>query len=91
MNKRVHVYIHGDVTGVGFRFWTVGNAQKLELTGWVRNADQGLVEAEFEGPEKKVKEMIEKCRKGPEVGWVEKVKVEWEEATNEFNSFEVIY
>lgn len=91
MNKRVHVYIHGDVTGVGFRFWTIKNAQKLGLTGWVRNTDRGLVEAVLEGQENKVQEMIEKCKKGPEVGWVEKVKVEWEEATSEFSTFEIVY
>lgn len=89
MNKRAHIFIRGDVIGVGFRSWTVKNAKGLGLTGWVKNADHKLVEAVFEGPEDKVKQMVERCHEGPEVAWVEKVDVGWEEATDEFVGFEV--
>lgn len=88
--KRANVLILGDVIGVGFRAWVVRNAKELELTGWVRNADERLVEAVFEGEEDKVKEMIERCKKGPEVAWVEKVEVKWEEAMEEFKGFEIL-
>lgn len=89
MNKRVHVFIHGDVIGVGFRSWTLHNAKELQLTGWVRNADRDLVEAVFEGKEDGLRKMVEKCHKGPEVSWVEKVETEWSEATGEFELFGV--
>lgn len=91
MHKRAHVSINGDVVGVGFRAWMVQNAKELELTGWVKNADHKLVEAVFEGPGENVKQMVERCRDGPEVSWVEKVDVKWEEATDEFEGFEVSY
>ena len=87
---RIHLIIYGDVVGVGFRAWAVGNAKELELTGWVRNADNKTVEAVFEGEEEKVKEMIERCKKGPEVAWVEKVDVKWEKAKNEFDGFKIL-
>lgn len=97
MNRRAYVFITGDVIGVGFRAWTVRNAKELGLSGWVRNvypeqnrrADHKLVEAVFEGPDEKVKQMVDRCHDGPEVAWVEKIDVKWEEGTDEFEGFEV--
>lgn len=89
MEKRAHVLIHGDVIGVGFRAWTVRNAKELGLTGWVKNADRELVEAVFEGQEENVRQMVDRCHKGPEVAWVENVETDWSDATNEFEGFEV--
>lgn len=90
---RTHVFITGDVVGVGFRSWTVGQAQSLDLTGWVRNVytPQESVEAVFEGKKEKVEEMIKLCKKGPSVSWVENVKVTWEEPTGEFDGFQVTH
>ena len=87
--KCAHIFIIGDVIGVGFRAWTVRSANELGLTGWVRNADNKTVEAVFEADVEKVKEMIERCRKGPEVAWVEKLEIKWEVATGEFVIFQI--
>lgn len=47
--KRYYVVFSGNVQGVGFR-WTIKNvANKLGYTGWVRNMDNGHVEAEIQG------------------------------------------
>lgn len=89
MNKRIHVKITGDVTGVGYRYWTKIQAEKLELTGWVRNRDEGYVEAVFEGPKDILLQMIDKCHEGPEISWVENVEVEWKDATGENNNFTI--
>ncbi|OGG07050.1 hypothetical protein A3D05_02000 [Candidatus Gottesmanbacteria bacterium RIFCSPHIGHO2_02_FULL_40_24] len=86
---RVHLLISGDVTGVGFRYWTKVIAQSLNLTGYVRNADRGLVEAVFEGNEDNVKQMIEKCRKGPQVSQVNGLQIQWEEANGGNIGFEI--
>lgn len=74
-----HVYISGVVQGVFYRDWTRKNALELGLGGWVKNLFDGRVEAIFEGEEKKVREMIQRCHKGPPAALVEKVEVEWEE------------
>lgn len=87
MMARAHVFIYGDVIGVGFRAWIQRRAKELKLTGWVRNASGKTVEAVFEG--ENVEEMIEFCHKGPEVSWVERVDVKREKATNEFISFDI--
>lgn len=86
---RVHLIISGDVQGMGFRAWARSQAQQLGLTGWVKNRDDGSVEIVAEGA--KVEEFIKRCQKGSEVAWVDKVNVEWQQATGEFMRFEVVY
>ena len=47
----VRVRISGRVQGVWYRGWTVDEARRLGLSGWVRNRRDGSVEAVFSGPE----------------------------------------
>lgn len=70
------VRIHGRVQGVWFRAWTVDEATKRGLHGWVRNRDDGSVEAAFRGSEPAVLEMIEACRCGPPNAAVERIEIE---------------
>lgn len=65
MSRVVHVFIDGRVQRVGYRNWTVGEAQRLGLRGWVRNLSDGRVEAVFAGDDPTVSEMLELCRSGP--------------------------
>ncbi len=47
----VEIRVTGTVQGVGYRHWLARLAQRLELTGWIRNCDRDdLVEAEVTGP-----------------------------------------
>ncbi|MFZ5792156.1 MAG: acylphosphatase [Pseudomonadota bacterium] len=59
------VVISGQVQGVWYRAWTVGEATKRGLRGWVRNLRDGKVEALFAGPIIEVEAMIDACRRGP--------------------------
>lgn len=63
--KSEHVRIEGRVQGVWYRAWTARNAEELGLDGWVRNLDDGSVEAVFAGPAGDVDAMIGRCRQGP--------------------------
>lgn len=85
---RAHVFISGDVIGVGFRAWTIREAKKLNLTGWVRNV-YPQVEAVFAGKKEDIDEMIKRCHEGPEVGFVENVEVTWEDYQDEFVDFTI--
>lgn len=87
MKKRVRVLIMGRVLGVFFRQNTVEEARKRGVTGWVRNKEDGTVEAVLEGEEDKVNEMIEWCRRGPEHAEVEDIQVVEEEYRGEFKTF----
>ena len=61
----IRVRISGRVQGVWYRGWTVDQARRLDLAGWVRNRRDGSVEAVFSGPQDAVRAMIDRCRQGP--------------------------
>ncbi|MBW4545853.1 MAG: acylphosphatase [Symplocastrum torsivum CPER-KK1] len=76
---RAHVFITGRVQGVGYRFSTRDEANRLGINGWVRNLSDGRVEALFEGSKAAVEEMISWCHQGPRGAVVKDVAVEYEE------------
>jgi acylphosphatase len=71
------------VQGVFFRAETRVRAESLGLTGWVRNAPDGAVEAVFEGDPERVESMVEWCRRGPSGARVDELDVIPEEPTGE--------
>ena len=75
---QAHVYISGRVQKVGFRYWTKKQAQRLGLTGWVKNLPNGNVEAIFQGPKGKTEKMIEKCKQGPVWTGDNQIEVDWQ-------------
>jgi len=87
--KRVHLFVSGRVQGVFFRAHTRDLAQKLGLSGFVRNLPDGRVEVVAEGPEEKLQELIEFCHRGPPLAHVTHVAIRWEEPTGEFRGFSV--
>ncbi len=86
--KRYHVFVSGRVQGVFFRNTTRKKAQELGVNGWVKNLEDGRVEAVFEGSKEKIDAMIEFCERGPRLANVEKVEVSEEEPEN-LNTFKV--
>jgi len=91
MKRRVHLQIHGRVQGVCYRMYACEEAERLALTGWVRNQYDGSVEAVAEGDEAKLNEFAEWCRKGPPSARVTGVDVDYSDATGEYDSFTVGY
>jgi acylphosphatase len=90
-NVRAHVFINGLVQGVFFRQKIKQLAESRGVTGWVRNLDDGRVEAVFEGEEADVAVLVDFCRKGPRGAVVAGVDVTSEEFTGEFQDFKVTY
>jgi acylphosphatase len=76
----VHVTIRGSVQGVGFRAFIERQAQERALDGWVRNREDGGVEAVFAGAATAVDEMLDTCRKGPAGARVDNLDVREEDA-----------
>ncbi len=87
--KRVHLFVSGRVQGVFFRAHTRDLAQRLGLSGFVRNLPDGRVEVVAEGPEEKLQELIQFCHHGPPLAHVTNVEIHWEEPTGEFRGFSV--
>jgi acylphosphatase len=86
MSTRAHVFIKGEVQGVFYRVWVRTQAERLGLTGWVKNLTDGRVEAVFEGPKDKIEEIISKCKI---VAGVKHLDIKWGKATKEHAGFEI--
>lgn len=88
--RAVRVIVHGDVQGVGFRYFTRGQAQRLGILGWVLNRPDGTVEAWGQGPPEQVEAWLAAVRRGPEGSWVRELQV-FEESSQELAGFVVRY
>ena len=76
MALQARLTISGRVQGVGYRDWTITTAERLHLTGWVRNRTDGSVEALVVGDDQAVGAMIDACRRGPALARVDNVDIE---------------
>jgi acylphosphatase len=86
---RVRLEIYGRVQGVFFRKSTKEKAEKFGLSGWVRNREDGSVEALLEGAREDVDRLVEWARGGPRRAQVERVEIGEEEYVGELEGFEV--
>ena len=91
MRIRAHVVYEGRVQGVFFRANAKKCADTLGVTGWVRNTEEGNVEALFEGEEEKVREVVELCEERQPYAKVTSKKVDYSPATEEFEDFSIRY
>ena len=88
---RAHLLITGQVQGVYYRSYTMSEAEKLGLTGWIKNNISGSVEVVTEGEREDIEKLIAWCYKGPPSAKVVKVEVEWHQYKEEFDRFGVEY
>jgi len=89
MHTRLQARIDGRVQGVGFRYFVLECAIQLDLSGWVRNMQDGTVEVTAEGSRAALDRLLDLLHQGPRSAYVTEVKTTWEPATGEFQSFEV--
>ena len=75
--------MHGEVQGVGFRYSARREAERIGVTGWVRNRADGTVEAEVEGDEASVRAMLDWLAEGPIGAVVRSTEVADTEPTGE--------
>ena len=72
MSKQTkHFLISGRVQGVGFRVFAYREALDLGLKGWIRNLQDGRVEALVEGDEETLVRFQNSLQKGPRMAEVE--------------------
>lgn len=62
--------VEGRVQGVGFRYFTQGQARRLGLSGWVRNTEDGCVEALAAGELAALDTFAQALRQGPRMSQV---------------------
>ena len=80
-------FISGLVQGVGFRFFTQRAAARHQVVGYVRNLDDGRVEALAEGEERAVTEFQKEISTGPSYSRVEDVEEIVLEPSGQYKSF----
>lgn len=98
MQTQAHIYIIGDVIGIGFRAWAKIQAKELNIHGWIRNCfdkpnifgKQGGVEAVFQGSTYELNTMIERVKQGPSIARIDDVEVYWQEAKQYFHEFAIV-
>lgn len=86
-----YVKISGRVQGVFFRAETQKMAVQFGLCGWVRNCQDGTVEAVFQGNQKDVQEAVNWCHSGSPSARVSNVDVHWREYEDGLKSFDIRY
>ena len=87
---RVHATVHGDVQGVGYRYFVQRCAWKEQLVGWVRNRPDGAVECVAQGPRDAVDRLLLALRAGPAMATVERVDERWEPVQPGIQDFDVV-
>lgn len=88
---RAHVWITGTVQNVNYRAATRDEAKRVGVNGWVKNLNDGRVEAVFEGNRAAVQRMVSWCYGGPANAEVESVEVTWEDATDREGPFSIVW
>lgn len=78
--------VSGIVQGVGYRFFVVRSAERLGITGWVKNLRDGRVEAYAIGSAKTLKDFRRELERGPAGAMVDDVREEQEEVDPRFKS-----
>ncbi len=91
VQQRAHLYVSGRVQGVFFRQAFKVVARKNNVFGWVRNLQDGRVEAVLEGDDNSLSHVIEWCHAGPANARVDDVSIRDEDYTGEYAKFEVLY
>jgi acylphosphatase len=87
--RRYHVIVNGRVQAVGFRYTVTMLADRLGITGWVRNRYDGTVEMEIQGPDLTVEEFLGEVEAGPGFSEVEKVSAERLDLIDGEKSFDI--
>ncbi|HEY5931968.1 MAG TPA: acylphosphatase [Nitrospira sp.] len=86
---RAHILVVGRVQGVGFRAFAARTATRLDLSGGVRNLDDGRVELDVEGRRPVIEALVRELKIGPPAARVAKIETEWSAATGRHSDFSI--
>ncbi|WP_232376268.1 acylphosphatase [Amycolatopsis aidingensis] len=84
---RLTAWVHGQVQGVGFRWWTRSRALELGLVGSAANLADGRVEVIAEGPEDHCARLLAALRSGESPGRVDHVAERWSDPRGGIEGF----
>jgi len=81
----------GRVQGVGFRYFVQTNAMELDITGWVRNMDDGTVTMEIQGTDEQIEKLIGRIKKGSTFIKVKNMELTKLETIEQTEKFAILY
>jgi acylphosphatase len=84
---RLTAWVHGQVQGVGFRWWTRCRALEQGLTGYAANQADGRVLVVAQGARESGEKLLELLQGGSTPGRVDKVVVDWSQPQEHFSGF----
>jgi len=82
-------FIKGDVQGVGFRFFAQRAAARHQIVGYVKNLDDGRVEALAEGPARNVEAFKHELTTGPRFSSVDHIEEINLDPSGRYSSFRI--
>ena len=88
--ERLQVFYSGRVQGVGFRYAVKSLVTGFEVTGFVRNLDDGRVELMAEGTRAELEEFQTAIRNSGVGRFIRGEQSDWKDATGEFRGFEIL-
>ena len=91
MTRRVRLAASGRVQGVFYRQSMKVEASRLGVSGWVRNLDDGRVEAVVEGDDAGVDSLLAWARRGPAGSRVDALEASELAPEGRLRGFEVRY
>ena len=89
--KAAHAWISGRVQGVGFRYSCRQLAKGFDVTGWVKNLDDGRVEMWVQGQEDEIKEFLQAIDESHLKGLISKIDLNWTAAEKELTDFSIAF
>ena len=91
--KRIKIIVHGLVQGVGFRFSTRAEAQRLRVKGYVKNKPNGSVEIVAEGSSENVQALVQWAKQGPPSAQVSNIEMleDLEISQSNFAAFDITF
>lgn len=87
--KHANIKVYGRVQRVFYRITARREARALGIFGYVKNMEDGTVEIEVEGDEKKLEEFLTWCRKGSLLSRVAKMDYGFSNDLKGYKKFEI--
>lgn len=84
---RLTAWVHGQVQGVGFRWWTRARALELGLTGYAANRPDGRVHVVAQGPREDCQRLLDLLQGGGTPGRVDTVIADWSAVGDAIHGF----
>lgn len=84
---RLTAWVHGNVQGVGFRWWTRSRALELGLTGFASNTSDGRVQVVAQGSRDACQRLLDHLQSGDTPGSADTVIVDWSAAGETITGF----